>query len=108
MLAALLQSLVIVEEDGGLEGDLLRDAAAIQEHIGFRHGEQRFRLGWTEGMIDREYEILGDEVTSRLRPLLPPGHASTDRMLDVVTRLLERAHEVSLRGFQHARRFAHL
>jgi PAS domain S-box-containing protein len=106
LVGAILQSLAIVEESGGLEGDLLRDGSAIQEHIAFRHGEQRYRLGWTEPLIDTEYEILSGELTALARRMLPPDRPNVDRLLDVLSRLLDRTRDVSRRGLQHARRFS--
>jgi hypothetical protein len=107
MLGAVVQSLAIVEESEGLEGDLLRDGSAIQEHIAFQHGEQRFRLGWTEPMLDREYAILIEEVRSLLRRIGGDAAAEVERAAEVLGRQLDRAFHVSVRGFQHARRFAH-
>jgi signal transduction histidine kinase len=107
MLGAMAQSLTVVEESGGLEGDLLRDGSAIQEHIAFQHGEQRFRLGWTPSLLEREHTMLRDEVLSVARRLLPERSEAAQRALDVLARLLERVREAAARGFDHAQRFAH-
>ena len=106
LVGAILQALAIVEESNGLESDLLRDGSAIQEHIAFRHGEQRYRLGWAEPLIDAEYEILTGELTALARRMLPPDRPNVDRLLDVLARLLDRTRDVSRRGLQHARRFS--
>jgi hypothetical protein len=106
MLAAVVHALVVVEEGGGLEGEFLRDGSAIQEHIAFRHGEQRYRLGWAEPLVDAEYEILAGELTTLARRMLPPDRPNVDRLLDVLARLLDRTRDVSRRGLQHARRFS--
>jgi len=107
MLGAVVHALVVIEEGGGLEGEQLRDGSAIQEHIAFHHGEQRLRLGWTESMLDREYAILTEEVLALARRIVPGEDDGAQRLLGVLQRLLDRAHQVSIRGYQHARRFGH-
>jgi len=107
LLGAIAQSLSVIEESGGLEGDLLREGSSIQEHIAFQHGEQRFRLGWTEPMLSHEWSILREEVLGALRRIAPKKHARSERAREVLVRLLARAEEVSLRGYDHARRFDH-
>jgi signal transduction histidine kinase len=107
MLGAIVQSLAIAQASGGLEGELLRDGSAIQEHIAFQHGAQRFRLGWSESLIVREYAILADEVLGRAQGIVPHVEEAAARALGVLARLLDRAQEMTVRGFQHAQRFAH-
>ncbi|AHG88676.1 ATP-binding region ATPase domain protein [Gemmatirosa kalamazoonensis] len=105
LLGAVLQSLRVIEESGGLEGDLLRDGSAIQEHIAFQHGEQRFRLGWTASVLSHEYAILRDVVRAAVERVPGQQQDRSDRAIEVLDRLLTRAEEVSLRGHEHARRF---
>jgi signal transduction histidine kinase len=106
LLGAVVQSLTVIEESGGLEGELLREGSSIQEHIAFQHGEQRFRLGWTEATLSHEWEILRDEVLGATRRMAPKAPDRIERAREVLVRLLTRAEEVSLRGFEHARRFS--
>jgi hypothetical protein len=108
LLGAVMQSLTVIEESDGLEGDLLRDGSAIQEHIAFQHGEQRFRLGWAEAQLAREYAILREEVLALADRVSSDETERSQRAREVLVRLLSRAEEVSLRGFEHARRFAHV
>jgi signal transduction histidine kinase len=106
LLGAVVQSLTVIEESGGLEGELLREGSSIQEHIAFQHGEQRFRLGWTEVTLSHEWELLRGEVLAAMRRVAPKAPDRSERAHEVLVRLLSRAEEVSLRGFEHARRFS--
>ncbi len=110
LVADVVQSLLAIDESHGVESQLLRDGNAIQELIGFRHGEQRHRLGWTEDQLVREYDILATEleVCARRRPEPrapgdppPPDIAPA---VEVLHRLVDRARDASLRGYRHAAR----
>jgi signal transduction histidine kinase len=98
----LAQTLVALEQSGGLDGDLLRDGSAIQEEIAYRHGEQRHRLGWSEAHLRREYAILRDEIDTLVRQTAASGGVDVALALSVLHRLLARALEISLRGWRHA------
>jgi len=43
------------------------DGTAIQRTLGERHGRQRFRLGWREGELRRDFEILREELSGAVR-----------------------------------------
>ena len=104
-LADLAQSLVVIHETGGLDGGLLRDGSAIQEHIAFRHGEQRHRLGWQEEHVRRDYAVLQDELDAVVRQLgATVGGIDVPYARSILHRLLARARDVSVRGWRHAAR----
>jgi hypothetical protein len=98
----LAQTLIALEQSGGLDGDLLRDGSAIQEEIAYRHGEQRHRIGWSEVHLRREYGILRDEIETLVRQTAATGGVDVGLALSVLHRLLARALDVSLRGWRHA------
>jgi len=101
LLADLAQALVVIEEAGGNPSLMLRDGTEIQRVIGERHGAQRNRLGWDEGALRREFQLLADEVEQALRRSVPPADdADLEPALSVLRRLLEHAERVSVRGFR--------
>ena len=100
--ADLAQTLVALEHSGGLDADLLRDGSAIQEEIAFRHGEQRYRMGWAEVHLRRDYAVMRDEIETVVRQTAAIGGIDVALALSVLHRLLTRAQDVSLRGWRHA------
>ncbi|HWL39458.1 MAG TPA: hypothetical protein VNO75_04400, partial [Gemmatimonadaceae bacterium] len=85
---------------GSTEGDrseLMRDGAEIQRNISERHGLQRYRLGWGEDALKREYQILRDVIDSRLEKSLGSGTSGVGR--SVLGSLIVHAEALSLRAF---------
>ena len=105
-LSDLVQSLVIVEQTGGLESDLLSDGSAIQRVIAERHGHQRHRAGWSEGEVAREYELLRAELTQRV-DVLPAAPDDKTLAVGVLTRFLAYARDGSVRGWRQASQASH-
>ena len=105
-LSDVFQTLVILEKakDLGAEEEyaLLEDGTEIQQLVSGLHGRQRHRLGWTEAALEREYQIIVEEVGSLAR-----RHATDDQVLawalEILNRQLERARKASLAGFSSAR-----
>jgi hypothetical protein len=102
MISNLAQSLVVIEETGGLESDLLRDGGEIQHVISQLHGRQRYRIGWTEAALMREYEILDEEIAALVRRHLPEERGDASTALEVLHRLVARAAATSARAFRQA------
>jgi hypothetical protein len=104
-LGDLFQTLVILEEkeelDRGDESELLSDGTKIQGLISELHGRQRHGLGWTEKALDREYEILRDEVEAIVRKYGTDteGTGGVAWAVDVCNRLLGFARNASFKGF---------
>ncbi|MFN2563434.1 MAG: hypothetical protein ABR499_00310, partial [Gemmatimonadaceae bacterium] len=61
-LADIAQALVALEQSGGEPSDLIRDGSEIQRVIAVLHGAQRYRLGWTEDIMRRDFLILREEI----------------------------------------------
>jgi signal transduction histidine kinase len=74
--------------------DSLLDSSAIQRTIALKHGEQRARLGWAEGEIRREYQILEEEVARIVRDTFDERYPSPSeeqrRELEAAEALLRR------------------
>jgi len=81
-LGDLFQSLVVLENAGELddaaESELLSDGIKIQRLVAELHGRQRYRLGWTEHALEREYQILREEVDSLVRRHAPDPDRAGD------------------------------
>jgi hypothetical protein len=104
----LFQTLVVLEKSDDLkdreEAALLTDGSNIQRLISELHGRQRFRLGWTEEALHREYEIMDAEVESLVK-----RHAPDEDVADKVAwaqetlkRLLKAGHDASLKAYRGA------
>ncbi|HEX6630082.1 MAG TPA: ATP-binding protein, partial [Gemmatimonadaceae bacterium] len=90
-LADVAQTLIVVEDMGGADADLLRDGSTIQRVIAELHGVMRRRRGWTEAQLEREYTILGEELVAAVCRGATAGIGDVSLAVEVVGRLLERA-----------------
>jgi signal transduction histidine kinase len=95
-IADVAQTLVVIDEDGGSESELLRDGSTIQRVIAELHGAMRQRRTWTEEHLSREYDILAEEILGLIeRRLGNKGHDLTVP-IDMLQRLLDRARATGL------------
>jgi signal transduction histidine kinase/GAF domain-containing protein len=99
-LANLAQSLVIVEQTGGLDSDLMADSSEIQRVTSECHGRQRLRLGWTEAQLSREYAFLADELHGRVHRYASAGSDDAALATGILTRLLVHARDAAVRAFR--------
>ena len=99
-LVDIVQSLIGVDETGGIESNVLKDGSDIQRLVAELHGRQRHSLGWTERQVRREYDILLEETEALVRRRVPEGTGDASTALDVLQRLLQRAAESSVRGYR--------
>jgi hypothetical protein len=100
-LADIVQSLEILERTGGEPADIIRDGSDLQRLIADRHGALRYRLGWTESALAREFEIMYEEL-AKVAHDAPPEDADVQGVMDVLRRVLDHSGLISLRGFQRA------
>jgi hypothetical protein len=106
-LSDLFQSVVIIEKADlkeWEESDLLKDGTRIQLLIADLHGRQRRRIGWSEAALRREYEILDSEVERLVKGRAhdAEGARALEPTLDILRRLLKRAHDASFAAFEKA------
>lgn len=101
-LADVAQTLVVIEETGGPESDLLRDGSTIQRIAAELHGAMRQRRGWTESQLAHEYAILGEELAAAVRRRVPEGAGDVSLALEVLARLIERARATGLAALRRA------
>jgi PAS domain S-box-containing protein len=87
----------------GADSELLRDSTAIQRTIAGRHGAQRFRLGWGESEIRREFEILKEELAAAVRRrVVSERQAEVEDSVRVLVEFVARAEQISLASFRAA------
>ncbi|HEX6536467.1 MAG TPA: ATP-binding protein [Gemmatimonadaceae bacterium] len=101
-LADVAQTLVVIEETGGLESDLFRDGSTIQVIVAELHGTMRQRRGWTEAQLGREYGILLEQIASVVRRDGDEGRRDISLALDVIGRLIERARATGVAALRRA------
>jgi hypothetical protein len=107
-LGDLFQSLVVLENAEGLddadESELLAEGSRIQRFISELHGRQRHRLGWTEHALEREYQILREEVDSLVRRHAPDADRAGDFSwaIDVLNVRLNNACAASVAAYETA------
>jgi hypothetical protein len=108
-LSDLFQSVVIIEKSDlkdWEESDLLKDGTRIQLLIADLHGRQRQRIGWTQTALRREYEILDSEVERLVKGRANDADAARalEPTLEILRKLLKRAHDASFKAFETAAR----
>lgn len=97
-LSAVAQALITIEETGGDPG-MMQDGTEIQRAISERHGNQRARLGWSDGTLRQEFHILRQTLAAVVREKLAgTSGVDVEGGLGVIDRLLTRAEQVSVRA----------
>jgi signal transduction histidine kinase len=103
LISSLTQTLIVLDETGGLESSLQRDGARVQRLIAELHGRQRQRHGWTDEQLAREFEILGDAIEEQITH--DPGTVNehvVDAAIGVARRIVARAAAVARRALHNA------
>jgi PAS domain S-box-containing protein len=90
---------------GTAESDhAIRDSTAIQRTVAERHGAQRCRLGWSEGELRREYQILREEVAAAIaRQVTQRSPEEMAAAVAAVSSFIAEAEKVSLESFRSYR-----
>jgi hypothetical protein len=96
-------SLMAVEEAHGQPSRLVSDGSDILRMLADRHGAQREQLGWTRPALEREWQLLSEELQGAIRRATPAVAESTLAEAGaIVDGYLEHARETSLRSFARA------
>ena len=104
-LSDIAQTFGAMDLAAGSDGESLRDGSDIQRRISERHGQQRFRLGWTEAEVVREHQILAEEIAAAIRRHVHRERPyEVDEMIDAVRTFLAAGERVSLESYRGATR----
>jgi signal transduction histidine kinase len=93
-------ALGIIEEQAGTGSPLLRHDHEIQQLIADRHGELRRQLGWGQAELERDFEILWEEVQAAVRSALPAEEPGVVAGLTQLEQFFNRAFAISRRAYQ--------
>ena len=102
-LANTVQSLIIVDQTGGIESLLMEDGMHIQQFIARSHGAQRARLGWTEAHVASEYAFVEEELAGRIRLFGTEDPDDATLAIGILARLLVHARNAAIKGFRQWR-----
>ncbi len=102
-LANTVQSLIIVDQTGGIESPLMEDGMHIQQFMARSHGAQRARLGWTEAHVASEYAFVDEELAGRISRLGTEDPDDATLAIGILARLLMHARNAALKGFRQWR-----
>ncbi len=105
-LANLVQSLVAIDETGGVESALYRDGNEIQRVVSGLHGRIRHAQGWTSEQLEREVAILAEEIEAVIHRHVPAGAGDVTAALEVIRHLLEQSRETSVQAYRQAAHIA--
>jgi signal transduction histidine kinase len=101
--ATLATTLTAIQDARGQPSSLVADGVDILRMLADRHGAQRQRLGWTSSALEREWQLLSEEVQRVVRgcdrTVGEPVIGEANQILD---RFMEQANEGSLRSFARA------
>ena len=102
-LADLASTLPAMDLTTGGDVEATVDGTAIQRTLGERHGKQRFRLGWHEEELKRDFEILREELSAAIRRRIHRERPSeVVETIEAVMVFIGAAERVSLGAYAQA------
>ena len=101
-LTDVVQSLVVIDETGGVESTLYRDGSEIQRVVSALHGRMRHQQGWTAEQLERESAIMAEEVEALIRRHVPEGVGDVTAALEVLRHLVEQGRVASAQEYRQA------
>ncbi len=99
-----VQSLIVIDETGGVQSDLYRDGSEIQRVISGLHGRMRYKQGWSAEQLERESVVVAEELAALIRRHVPDNVGDVSAALAVVRHLIEQARVQSLEAYRQAAR----
>jgi hypothetical protein len=100
--ADLSTGLRLLEVAGSDPSELLRDSSAIIRTIMEQHGNQRFRIGWSEEGIAAEMEILRDVTCNAVRRVQGATTDETDQACAAVEQFVGQASRHTVAAYRLA------
>jgi signal transduction histidine kinase len=101
-LADVVQSLIVIDETGGIDSALYRAGSEIQLVVSSLHGKTRHHQGWTLQHLDRESTIMHEELEGLIHRHVPDGVGDVTAALAVIAHLIEHARVESARAYRQA------
>jgi signal transduction histidine kinase len=101
-LADVVQSLIVIDETGGIDSALYRAGSEIQLVVSSLHGKTRHRQGWTQHQLERESTIIHEELEGLIHRHVPEGVGDVTAALAVIAHLIEHARVESARAYRRA------
>jgi signal transduction histidine kinase len=101
-LADVVQSLIVIDETGGIDSALYRAGSEIQLVVSSLHGKTRHHQGWTLQHLDRESTIMHEELEGLIHRHVPDGVGDVTAALAVIAHLIEHARLESARAYRRA------
>jgi two-component sensor histidine kinase len=101
-LADVVQSLIVIDETGGIDSALYRAGSEIQLVVSSLHGKTRHHQGWTLEHLDRESMIMHEELEGLIHRHVPNGVGDVTAALAVIAHLIEHARLESARAYRRA------
>jgi signal transduction histidine kinase len=101
-LADVVQSLVVIDETGGVVSALYRDGSEIQRLVSVLHGRMRHRQGWTGAQLERESAIVAEEIEALIRRYVPEGVGDVTAAIDVLRHLVDQSRLASTQAYRQA------
>jgi hypothetical protein len=102
-LSDLAATLPFVDLTANPDPEATVDGSVIQRAVGDRHGKQRFRLGWGEAELRRDFEILREELAAALRRRIHrEREGEVEETIAAVLEFIDSAERVSLGAWRQA------
>jgi hypothetical protein len=101
-LADVVQSLIVIDETGGIDSPLYLAGSEIQTVVSSLHGKMRHHQGWAMEQLDRESTIMHEELEALIHRHVPDQIGDVAAALAVVGHLMEQARVESARAFRDA------
>ncbi|MEP7065225.1 MAG: ATP-binding protein [Gemmatimonadota bacterium] len=101
-LADVIQSLIVIDETGGIDSHLYRAGGEIQLVVSALHGKMRHQQGWALEHLDRESAIMHEELEGLINRHVPEKVGDVTAALAVIGQLVEQARLESSRAFRRA------
>jgi hypothetical protein len=103
LLADVGGALIVLDEMRGQASPLLADATEIQRLVSERHGSQRYRLGWNEAALRREFMIVREELERIVRDASTAGDPlPVEDGILVIGRFMDQSEYVAVKALNAA------
>jgi signal transduction histidine kinase len=103
-LVDVVQSLVVIDETGGVDSVLYRHGSEIQRLVSSLHGVMRHQQGWTLQQLDRESAIVHEQLAALVHRHVPSGMGDVTAALAVIEHLVEQSRVAGALAFRRAER----